>query len=340
MGKRNTLMVVLWIGLGLATTYSILGHRFESRVACARSAISVRHADLADPVMPEMPRIIPVAMALPLPHMPMMPAEAGESRETRCTENNINFGDWGETFHAEESRTIAAPATLEIEAARNGPAEVRGADRRDVGITICKYVQADSQQEADSVFSQIQLVTDGGRISVAGPDERHWSAALFVEVPRNQSLRLQAVNGPADLEDLTGALDLTIKNGPLELRRISGQLHAEAHNGPVSLHEGSGDLQIEAQNGPIMIELGGKGWQGTKLDASTHNGPLEVKVPKGFGSGVEIESGGGPVSCGLENCGVLLGGNRETQHLKIGGDPVVVHLRTDHGPVSIQSAMD
>lgn len=309
--QTSPAMLVFWIFLGLAATAAVL------------------RAGSTQPVS-----LVPMAMAMPLP--PAMDADDS----AQCSENMMNFGEDIETFRAEERRTIAAPASLDIESAKNGPLKVRGTDRKDVTITICKAVGADSDTEARTLLSQIKLVTDGGRISVTGPDSEHWSAALILEVPRAQTLSASGQNGPMSLKDLGGQVDVRVHNGPLAMDRVTGKLHAEANNGPVSLKHGAGDVEIDANNGPLDVELTGASWNG-HLTASTHNGPLQVRLPKGFASGVEVDSGSGPFACNLDSCGELsrsLPGRG--QHVKIGGDPVVVHLRADHGPVAIGSSMD
>lgn len=324
--QTSPAILVLWIFLGLAVTAAVL------------------HAGRTQPMS-----MVPLAMAMPAvqgaPAAPMMvamalpPAEEAENN-AKCSADMMNFGDDIETFRAEESRIIAAPASLDIESARNGPLKVRGTDRSDVAITICKVVGADSDTEARTLLSQVRLVTEGGRISVTGPEAEHWSAALIVEVPRAQTLSANGQNGPMSLKDLGGQVNVRVHNGPLAMDRVTGTLHAEANNGPVSLKHGAGDVEINANNGPLDVELTGPSWNG-HLTASTHNGPLQVRLPKGFASGVEVDSGNGPFACNLDSCGELSRSRPgEGQHVKIGGDPVVVHLRADHGPVAIGSNMD
>jgi hypothetical protein len=309
--KTSPAVLALWIVMGLAASF------FALRPGAAPQA-----------------EFMPLAMAMPASPMMAIGAEQG------CSDHEMTFGDEGRTYRADEHRTMAAPASLTIEAAKNGPLSVRGSDRSGIAITICKAAAGDSREQADAVLRQIKLVADGGRIAVTGPDADHWGAALIVEVPRAQALTASAANGPVSLKSLTGNVGVNIQNGPLSMDEISGNLRAEAKNGPVDLKRGSGDVEINSHNGPLMIELTGARWNG-HLTASTHNGPLQVRLPKGFASGVEVESGNGPFSCRLDSCGELRRSMPgEAQHVKIGGDPVVVHLRADHGPVEIESAMD
>jgi hypothetical protein len=72
----------------------------------------------------------------------------------------------------------------------------------------------------------------------------------------------------------------------------------EAANGPVSLKGSSGDVKIHAVNGPLTIALAGTRWDGKGLEADAKNGPLTLKVPDGFSSGVRVEtSSHAPFSC-------------------------------------------
>jgi len=74
-------------------------------------------------------------------------------------------------------------------------------------------------------------------------------------------------------------------------------------NGPISIDGGSGNIKVRATNGPLSVDLDGRSFNGT-LDATTQNGPLTVRIPRGYNSGVVVESRGhGPVSCHAEGCG-------------------------------------
>ena len=88
------------------------------------------------------------------------------------------------------------------------------------------------------------------------------------------------------------------------------------------------------------MSLTGTQWEG-KLTRARSNGPLDVRVPANYGSGVEISSSfNSPWTCRLAAC---RNGNRDwderSRSLRIGPDPVVVRITTVNGPVTIERAL-
>ena len=91
------------------------------------------------------------------------------------------------------------------------------------------------------------------------------------------------------------------------------------------------------------MELDDKQWNGEGLDASTHNGPLDLRVPQGYASGVDVEAGGhSPFRCDVQDCSTLPTAQRwdRQKTVHIGGSPTVVRLSTVNGPVQIRGARE
>ena len=113
----------------------------------------------------------------------------------------------------------------------------------------------------------------------------------------------------------------------------------EAANGPVTLKNSSGDVKIHAVNGPLTIALAGTRWEGKGLEADAKNGPLTLKVPDDFASGVRVEtSSHAPFSCRAAACGSardVRTGDR-TRLVEFGGD-ASIRISSVNGPVSIVS---
>jgi hypothetical protein len=89
------------------------------------------------------------------------------------------------------------------------------------------------------------------------------------------------------------------------------------------------------------VHLRGASFDGS-LDATTKNGPLVVKVPRGFASGVVVEATGrGPVSCHAEACENLRIRPMDVdddgpRRFSLGQGPETVHVSTVNGPLSIR----
>lgn len=261
---------------------------------------------------------------------------------------NVSFGDQ-DVFTAEEARTLT-PAQfaggISFHAPQNGGALVRGWDKNEVMIKVCKAVAAGSGGDAKGALDAIKLRMDGNRISIDGPPTSEfgsqWVAHFLVNVPRNIKLALDAHNGPIHLRDITGNITAETVNGPVHLYRCSGDITAEATNGPISVQRSSGNIRIRTQNGPLDIQLSGTEWSGQGLDASAQNGPIKLRIPTNYRSGVEVTSRGySPFHCDSDACaGATRDWDDRNKSVRLGkSNNTVVRMSTVNGPVSIVSTM-
>ena len=253
-----------------------------------------------------------------------------------CTSRNFGF-DGRRAVVREE--TIEA-ASLRTVAVRNAPVSITGGNTRGYTITVCKAAVS----EAD--LAAIQVAVEGGALVTRGPaDTDDWNVTYRIAAPNGSTLDVETRNGPLSIKDLDATLNVRLKNGPLSLRNVGGTVDAEAENGPISIKGGSGTMRVSAANGPISVTLDGDSWQGGGLEASTTNGPLTVKVPKSFNSGVVVEAEGrGPISCRAEACqGQSVPRARDwdddrPRKFELGRGPQVVRLSTVNGPLTIKDA--
>lgn len=259
---------------------------------------------------------------------------------------NVTF-DQGDTYTAEESQTLSPAQVaqgLTVQAAHNGGMLVRGWDKNEVLVKACKMVAADDDASAKSLLGELKMRLEGATVSASGPDssERNWTIFFLVNVPKNIKLALDAHNGPIDLRDVAGTVSASTVNGPLDIHRCSGQITAEATNGPIKVTHSSGNIRVRTTNGPLDIELAGNAWAGQGLDASAQNGPIKLRIPTNYKSGVEVTSRGySPFHCEKDACaGATKDWDDQNKSVRIGGTPTVVHLATVNGPVSIESAME
>jgi len=254
-----------------------------------------------------------------------------------CGGLHIRFDDHAATMRTEE-RAIPRPAgTLRIESEVNGGLQVRGWDKENYSVTICKAVDA-SRNNAEQIFSQIRLSVEGGKVSVSGPSDRdHWTVFLLVRAPKSADLELHANNGPLAIYNLDAKLTARAINGPISLTGFSGEGDISAQNGPIDLNGNSGKLRLHTQNGPISVDLEGDSWKGAGLEADAQNGPVSLRMPKNYQSSVLVESdGNSPMSCHASVCDDA----RKTwddhhRRIEFGNAPAVIHLSTVNGPVSV-----
>ncbi|MDP9268008.1 MAG: hypothetical protein M3P27_06730 [Acidobacteriota bacterium] len=259
---------------------------------------------------------------------------------------NVTF-DGRDAFTAEEARTLKPSefaGGLDVRAPQNGGVLVRGWDKNEVLVKACKAVAAYEEGEAKGLLSELKLVVSGNQIRVTGPestDDRRSVVHFLINVPRNIKLTMDAHNGPLTARDVFGTISATTVNGPVSIYRCSGEITAEATNGPVSVTRSSGNIRVRTQNGPLDIELNGSEWSGPGLDASAQNGPIKLRIPPNYKSGVEVSSRGhSPFHCATDACsGAHKDWDDSNKSVHLGGQTTVVRMSTVNGPVSIVSTM-
>jgi len=265
--------------------------------------------------------------------------EASRGAE-RCSDLRVRAR--GELAQATENFTLSksqAP-TLALRGLSHTAFHVRGWDRADYAVELCKFSAASSRSEADRLLRSIAVNRSGARFTATGPDrDREWQAVFFVHAPKDASVDVESGNGPVAAIGVSGRLNVRANNGPLSLDNCSGTIDAETINGPISMNGGAGDIHLRASNGPISLTLADTVWNGSQLEAGTENGPLIVTLPGGFHSGLRLEtSGRSPISCDADICrNARTEGNRFFPRLVQAGSGDVIRLSTHNGPVSVSN---
>lgn len=268
-----------------------------------------------------------------------LPAVAADSPVDCEARFHTEYGYGAQTYYAQETRMIArnSISVLNLRPSRNGGVAVEGWDQPDIEVTACK--SADEQ----SRLGQIRLVVNGGDVTSEGPDESGWTIHFLVRVPSGINLTAEAHNGPLSFKRVNGTVNAHTQNGPVSVQDCTGNINADAHNGPISVSGTSGKVHAEAQNGPVTVRLNDSEWKGEGLEASTRNGPISLRVPANYRSGVEVTSTGrSPFSCRVCKSEQRTWEDDGTKRVHFGapGAPVVVRLSTTNGPVSIRDTFE
>jgi len=87
----------------------------------------------------------------------------------------------------------------------------------------------------------------------------------------------------------------------------------------------------------VDVSLDGTKWSGSGIEAHANNGPLILRIPQGYQSGVLVESeGNSPFQCRASVCSE---GRKtwddERKSIQFGSGPTMIHLSTANGPVSV-----
>lgn len=256
---------------------------------------------------------------------------------------DVSYDDL-KVFRAQEDRTIpkSSISKLHVYGLRNGGIQVLGWDRDEIFIRACKGAAARTESAAKPLLDAMKLDVQGGDVTVSGlSHDRAW-VHLLVRVPKQIAMQFETHNGPLSLRGVAAqSIEAKTTNGPVSLKDCTGKINVDVQNGPVSLVRSSGDIHLRAQNGPMEVELNRDGWEGEGLEAYTRNGPLELKIPAGYHSGVEVRSDGhSPFSCRMDACADADKDFDDTSRtVRFGSGAPVVRLSTVNGPVTISKAM-
>ena len=254
---------------------------------------------------------------------------------TTCDQIHVRAED-REVARSEDRLTLPESfSTVRIRAAQNGGIYVYGTDRKDFAVLNCKIALDDEQPTAERRLLAIKTSFEGGQLGVSGPDDGDWTSYLIVQAPRASSLSLSGLNGPISFSGMSGKVEVQNTNGPLSIKDSSGEISADITNGPISYAGGSGDVKLRAENGPIAVKLAGTSWNGKGLEAESTNGPLALKMPNNYTSGVLVQTRGySPFHCsGCEGARKDFDDNNKS--VQFGTGPTLVRLSTVNGPVSI-----
>ncbi|HKR66665.1 MAG TPA: hypothetical protein VJZ00_23260 [Thermoanaerobaculia bacterium] len=254
-----------------------------------------------------------------------------------CTQRNFNF-DGERGFVAKE--TIEARGARSLKAAvSHAPLAVIGDSGGGYTIDVCK-----AARRAEDL-DDIRVTFNDGELKADGPEGRNheWTVTFKIHAPRNADLNVETENGPLAVTNVDGRVVAHTENGPLALSNVSGDVDASAANGPLSVDGGSGNMKVRAANGPLSVDLDGNAWTGGTLDGATKNGPLSLRIPRGYGSGVVVESRGhGPVSCHAEGCERQRRSWKDDdwddvpRTIELGSGAQAVRLSTVNGPITIK----
>jgi hypothetical protein len=176
--------------------------------------------------------------------------------------------------------TVASNA-VDVNAGKNGGVRVIGGSRTDTLVRARVVSTGETQADADALVKQVQVSTDGGKVTATGPertgDRRGWHVSFEVWVPNRADVSARTSNGGISISDVAGKVGFEAVNGGVMLKRVSG------------------DVRGKTVNGGVNVELAGDHWDGAGLDARTTNGGVSITVPDGYSCQLAVATVNGGV---------------------------------------------
>jgi hypothetical protein len=206
---------------------------------------------------------------------------------------------------------------IAIDAGENSGVSVSGSDRSKPRVIYRVRALAMTVVAARVLVSKVRVVVVNGRIRPRGPASRsneRWAVEVKAWVPRSSDLVLEAHNGPLSVEDVKGTMDIQSVNGPVALSGLGGA------------------VSVRVQNGPLSVDLSGNKWSGTGLDAEAQNGPVALRVPRGYGAKLRAGTVNGPLVLDYPIEVERLHGHFATT---LGSGGPMVRVVTENGPFTM-----
>jgi hypothetical protein len=259
--------------------------------------------------------------------------DVDEEDLTDCGQIHVTY-DGRDVPMITENVPVAGVRSLSIHSDRNGGIHVAGG-ASSFAVKACKASALGDARD-------IRVHLNGNEISSDGDGDNDNVVYYLVSVPRGASLDLTSNNGPIAIHSVDGSVTASAHNGPIAVKDSSGTLDITTQNGPISFAGDSGNVKLRATNGPISVKLAGSYWNSGSLDASTENGPLSLHLPRGYRSGVVVESdGNGPVTCRAEACREVRrfnddGEDDRPRRIELGSGARAVTLSTNNGPIAVK----
>jgi hypothetical protein len=248
-----------------------------------------------------------------------------------CSDVDVRF-DNGRSFRSEETtRVPGRDLSITPGEARNLGVQVIGWSGSDYEITLCRAAAE------PGLLGAIGLERGSGTVAVKGPENGKWNAYLLVKAPSAARLGIETHNGPTSVRQVDGQLVIRAMNGPIRIEGVRGDVDVEAKNGPIHYRGDSGNVRLISSNGPVTIEIESSVWTGGGLEARSTNGPLSLRVPDGFLSGIAAETKGRtPYRCEADICGTVIEtSDRSTRRIALGRGTEEVRISTSNGPLTI-----
>jgi len=228
-------------------------------------------------------------------------------------------GQLTEEFH----HVYALPANGRVELENiNGSVHITGWDRAEVKVDAIKH--AHTKERLD----EAKIVVDAGANDIS----------IRTQYPNHEYSRNDGWNNPASVEYTlmvprsAHLEEIKLINGPLDVQGITGQLHASCINGKLTARGLAGDVKLSTING--TLEAGFDRLENSPVQLSSVNGSVDLIIPSDSKADLEASSISGGISddFGLHEHHRFVGHNLRGE---IGGGGTDIKLNNVNGRIEI-----
>lgn len=180
----------------------------------------------------------------------------------------------------------------------NGSIEITGTATQTVEVT--GYKTAANADELRKV--QVQVVQEGSVIRARGikSSEKDWrcncGVKFVLRVPRNTALQsIRTSNGSIRVDNIEGRADLKTSNGAVNVTNVKGKVDVRTSNGAIQLDSVAGVVTAETSNGAIRGRITDT-VSSEPLRMITSNGAIEIRIESQHNNDVTASTSNGSIT--------------------------------------------
>ncbi|MCW2528323.1 MAG: hypothetical protein QOD90_2033 [Mycobacterium sp.] len=215
---------------------------------------------------------------------------------------------------AEQARVDFRHGTLVVSAGRRMLSMGRGgAVRVDIGLPSGSRLHASSasaEVRADGLLGDCRLASASGD--------------LLVDSVSGQ-IKADTASGQISVQNAGGNVSIATASGDVTIGRLDGDLKFQAASGALGIDELRGDVTVRTASGRVTIAAAVKG----AVSIVASSGEVEVGVATGTAAKLDLRSGSGLVSNGLEPADGPADGD----------ETLVVQVRTGSGDIAVRRSV-
>lgn len=230
--------------------------------------------------------------------------------------------------------TRAGAAHLEVRVPAGSRVEVSAASAPITINGVNGHVEANSQNGGVTVQGSpraIEIISHSGAVVVGGQtdvlDVTSMSGPVRVSGNVRQRADIEALSGPVDLLGTVGEAHVSAMSGPVRVSNATGRVEIEAVSGGVTLNGTRLRGSVQSVSGRVVVS----GSLGGTLDLESHSGGVELRLPRNASAEVEVSTFNGALNSDFGNG---TGGRRE-RHVTIGRGGPAVSITTFSGDVKL-----
>jgi DUF4097 and DUF4098 domain-containing protein YvlB len=257
----------------------------------------------------------------------------------------------------------------------NGAVEISAWDQPKIEIDGARF--ANTKERLQQVKIDISRGADSVTIRTVPPLDRggNSGARYNIRVPKqivlelikstNGSLRVNGIDGAANLRTtngsvrasaVNGAVSATSTNGAIEFFGLNGAATARTTNGRIKMDEIQGPMEASTTNGSIVAAMS-RSTDDRKMRFSTTNGTIELRLPTGLKNDVRASTSNGSIEIKLPSTAAFhiaartsgssirsdfnVEGEVTKKRVegKVGGGGALLDLSTSNGSISLQRSL-